>query len=194
MDNQANPGSNQEKTFRFNLGTFEGINFSMRRPLKHRLSAADVVAWDHDRRGKAEFWPFGDHRGVELLFRRKGTVTAAQLLDLDRLLTELRGDSLEDFLRIHYAMNVRGANLAGLSADEVEDNSPHIFLGTSLILLRRKAAYELFEDYYPQVYSVYVDAPCAWLVFDCNQFLDSPRFFVEEVAMGELKALLVVPR
>ncbi len=194
MDNQANPDSAQEKTFRFNLGTFEGFNFRTQSAIRRRLTTAAVVAWDHDRQGEAEFWPSGDHSGVRTLFNHKTAVTAGELLALDHLLTELRGDSLEDFMRIYYAVNVRGANLAGLSAEEVENNSPHIFLGTCLTQLRFEAAYELFELYYPEVYRVYDEGACDGLVFDTDRFLDSPRFSVEEVELGEQKALLVDPQ
>ncbi len=192
MDNQSSPGSNQEKTFRFNLGTFEGFNFVMRRTIRCRLSAADVVAWDHERRGDAEFWPSGDHPAVALLFKRKGTVTAAQLLDLDRLLTELGGDSIENSLRIHYAVNICQAALATLSAQAMQDHRVHVFRGTEFSHMRVAAAYKLFESCFPEGYGFYDNGAADWLVFNPEAFLDSTGFYVEEVALGEEKALLVV--
>ncbi len=183
----------ETKAIHFNLGTFEGFNFRTQSAIRRLLTAADVVAWDHDRQGEAEFWPSGDQFGVGIVFNRKSAVTAGELLDLDHLLVELGDDSLENYLRIHYAVNVRGANLAGLSTDAMQDYYVHVFLGNSISHLRFDAAYELFELYYPQVYGVYDDAVCDGLVFDTDRFLDSPVFFVEEVALGGQKALLVAP-
>ena len=193
MNVQSNPGSTQEKPIRFDLGLFEGYNFRASGAIRRLMTAAEVVAWDHDRQGEAEFWPSGDHAGVGVIFNRKSAVTAAELLDLDRLLTELGGDSIENFLRIHYTVNIRGANLDTLSADAVEDHFLHVFLGTSFVDLRKEAAYELFELYYPEAYQAWEKSYCDGLIFDTDRFLDSPALYVEEVSLGEQKALLIAP-
>ena len=193
MHVQSNPGSTQEKPIRFDLGLFEGYNFRASGAIRRLLTAAEVVAWDHDRQGEAEFWPSGDHAGVGVIFNRKSAVTATELLDLDRLLTELGGDSIENFLRIHYTVNIRGANLDTLSADAVEDHFLHVFLGTSFVDLRKEAAYELFELYYPEAYQTWEKSYCDGLIFDTDRFLDSPTLYVEEVSLGEQKALLIAP-
>ena len=194
MTQQLNEGLIEEKKIRFNLGTFEGFNFRAQSAIDRILTASEVVAWDHDRLGEAEFWPAGDRPEVALIFRGKSAVTASELLDVDRLLTDLGGDSPENFLRIHWLVNIHGAALAGLSSEAVEDQNLHLFLGTSFIDLRREAAYELFELYYPEAYQAWEKSHCDGLNFDTDDFLDSPGFGVEEVTLPGQKALLVCPQ
>ena len=176
------------------LGSFEAFNFREQSAVDRILTAAEVVAWDHDSEGEAEFWPAGDHPEVALLFRGQNTVTASELLDLDRLLTELGGDSPENFLQIHYAVNICGGNLSTLTSDEIQDNCLQIYFGTSLIDVRREAAFELFELYYPEAYRAWQASLCDGLIFDTDRFLDSPSLWVEEVRLADQVALLVAPQ
>jgi hypothetical protein len=178
----------------FELGSFEGFNFRTQSAIEHLLTAAEVVNWDHDRQGEAEFWPSGDHPAVALLLQHRNVITASELLALDRLLQELGGDSTDCFLQIHYAVNVCGAELGSLSRDEVEDNFLQVFYGSSFLDVRRAAAYELFELYYPDEYAVWEKSTCDGLIFDHDRFLDSPSFFVEEVRLADQVALLVAAR
>jgi hypothetical protein len=175
----------------FNLGTFEGFNFRTQSAILRTLTAADVVGWDHDRQGEAEFWPAGDRPEVALLFKNKGTVTGPELLELDRLLTEMRGDSVENFLWIHYVVNTCGAALEGLTRNVVEDANLEIFLGSDFIELREEAAYSLFQVYYGEEYDFWERSHCEGLIFDVDRFLDSSGFSVEEVYLGNQKALLI---
>ena len=99
----------------FDLGTFEGFNFRQDQAIDHILTATEVVNWDHDAAGEAEFWPSGDHAGVALLFAGQSAVTASQLLALDRLLSELGDDSTMNYLRIHHAMDCGGDDLTRLT-------------------------------------------------------------------------------
>ena len=110
MEQQTTTQPTDDGTIRHDLGTFEGFNFRAQSAIDRILTTAEVVAWDHDRDGEAEFWPSGDRAEVSLMFKGRSAVTATELIDLDRLLTELGGDSAENFLRIHYAVNIRGAN------------------------------------------------------------------------------------
>lgn len=175
----------------FDFGTFEGFNFRSQCAISRHLTAAEVVAWDHDRDGEAEFWPAGDAPAVELLFKHRASATAAELLDLDRLLNELRGDSAANYLRIHHAVNIRGARLDTLTREAVEDLPLDIFIGTNISDVRRAAAFELFELYYPEEYRVWEQSLCDGLTFDPDDFLASPIFRVEEVDLGEQVAVLV---
>jgi len=178
----------------FDLGTFEGFNFKTQSAIPRTLTAADVVAWDHDRQGEAEFWPAGDRAEVSILFKGQSTVAGSELIELNRLLDELGGDSVENFLRIHYLVNTCGADLEGLTRDSVEDTNLAIFLGTSFIDVRKEAAYELFELYNPEEYKVWEKSHCDGLIFDIDRFLDSPGFSVEEVKLGDQRALLIAPQ
>jgi len=193
MAHQAESCPAKERTIEFDLGTFEGFNFRTQSAIERVLTAVEVVAWDHDRNGEAEFWPAGDRAEVALLFKSKCAVTASELVDVDRLLNELGGDCSGNFLRIHYAINVSGVDLSALSAEMVEDQFLHVFIGTSFIDLRREAACELFELYYPEEYRMWEQSTCDGLIFDCDRFLSSPAMFVDEVTLGDQKALLIAP-
>lgn len=175
----------------FNLGSFEGFNFRQNGAIDHRLTADTVVNWDHDTSGEAEFWPAGDHPGVALLFARQTSVTARQLLDLDRLLFDLGDDSTLNFLRIHHARNGCGRDLSLLTAPEIEDLPIQVFQGTSFLDLRRQAAFELFELHFLEEYRVWEKSVCDGLHFDPDRFLNSPAWSVEEIELNGSKALIV---
>lgn len=175
----------------FNLGTFEGFNFRSHSGIARPLTAREVVAWDHDRQGEAEFWPSGDRPEVALIFKHRSCVTAEVLQALDRVLTEIGDDSSRSLLLIHYAVNFHGSDLPGLSGAQVLDEAPFVFVGGSFIDLRREAAYELFELYYPEEYRVWEKSVCDGLHFDVNRFLDSPVFAVEEIKLPGEAVLLI---
>ena len=180
------------ETTRFDLGTFEGFNFRHQSAIEEDLSADQVINWNHDTQGEAEFWPSGDRPEVQLLFKGRNAVTCSDLLELNRLLDDLGGDSTENFLRIHHLLNHCGAKLEGLTAAAVEDQPLHLFSGHSFLDLRREAAYELFELYYPEEYVVWEKSHCDGLNFDTDHFLDSPCWSVEEIQFGDQKHLIIV--
>ena len=187
----------QEKgtfTLQFDLGTFEGFNFRENSAIERVLTAEEVVNWDHDAEGEAEFWPSGENAGVAMLFKGQSSVTGPQLLDLDRVLSELGDDSTANFLGIHYAVNTQGTYLSQLTGEQVQDQNVHLFEGDCFFDLRKDAAYELFELYYPEAYAAWEKSLCDGLVFDQDRFLDSPSWSVEEIEMGTVKALIVVPQ
>ena len=183
----------EPKALRFDLGTFEGFNFRSQSAMCDSLTAAQVVNWDHDRNGEAEFWPSGDRPEVSLVFEGRTSVTCSELVALDDLLEQLGGDSSENFVRIHHALNTCSSRLGELSAGEVEARIIYLFFGDSFIDLRRTAAFELFELYYPEEYCVWEKSHCDGLIFDEDRFLDSPGFSVEELKMGAERILLVAP-
>lgn len=178
----------------FDLGTFEGFNFRDASAIDRVLTAEDVVNWDHDAKGEAEFWPSGDNAGVSMLFKQQSAVTGQELLDLDKVLQELGDDSMSNFLGIHYAVNVQGTYLNQLTGEQVQDQNIHVFEGDYFIDLRKEAAYELFEMYYPEAYSAWEKSLCDGLIFDQDRFLDSPVWSVEEIEIGDRKALIVAPQ
>lgn len=177
----------------FDLGTFEGFNFREQSAIEQILSVTQAVQWDHDRLGEAEFWPAGDHAGVSAIFSDCSNVTASELIALDQLLHELGGDSLENFLRIRHSLSLHGCHLSELSREQIEEDSAHIFIGKNFADLRRDAAYELFESYWPAEYAMWEKCNCDGLIFDTDRFLDSPSRFVDEVDLGDTKALIVTP-
>ena len=178
----------------FDLGTFEGFNFRTQSAIERILSADEVLAWDHDAEGEAEFWPSGNSPGVALVFKGKTSVTASELLDLIRLLDGIGSDSVATFLRIYTALDHIAGKLSTLTPSGVEDQNSHFFVGSSFIDLRREAAFELFELYYPDEYAVWEKSTCDGLIFDEDRFLDSPGLSTEELTVGYQKVLIVTPQ
>jgi hypothetical protein len=184
--------STEEPEIDFDFGTFEGFNFRSQSAIDRVLTASEVVAWDHDRLGEAEFWPAGDRPELSLVFRGATSVTGRELRELNRLLVELGGDDTENFLRIFYLLHTCGSTLEDLHREQVEDQCLHLFFGENFTDLRQQTAYELFELYYPEAYEAWEKHPCDGLIFDTDRFLDSPSWSIEEIELGERRALIVV--
>jgi hypothetical protein len=179
----------------YDLGTFEGFSFLQQCAIPKTLTAEEVVEWDETKPGEAEFWPAGDNRGISLIFKNKSAVTAVDLCVADVLLDALGGDSDENYLKIYYAVCVCGLAFASLNAAKIEEETLHIYFGNSFHEMRKKAAYELFEVYWPELYKMYGGSNCDGLLFDPRRFLDSPSFYTEELRFGKVgAALLVAPR
>lgn len=72
MDTECNamtmPGDTGAITFE--LGSFEGFNFRQQSAILNR-TARQVVEWNCDEAGDAEFWRSGDDAGVALVFRKQ---------------------------------------------------------------------------------------------------------------------------
>ena len=127
-----------------------------------------------------------------MVFKDRSAVTGQELLDLDKVLQELGDDSTLNFLRIHHAVNIHGTYLNQLTGEQVENQNIHVFMGTSFLDLRREAAYELFELYYPEAYAMWEATPCDGLIFDTDVFLDSPSWSVQEVEFSDGQKALVM--
>ncbi len=167
-ENESNPAVLSD------FGTFEGFSFRDQCAIDRNLTAQEVVAWNHDADGEAEFWPAGDHAETALVFKGQTSVTASELLDLNRVLEELDDDAMESFLKIYHAIHNLGESLENLTAEKIEDINLNIFVGPSFLDERKEAAYELFELYYPEAYEVWEKTHCDGLIFDVDIFLNSP--------------------
>jgi hypothetical protein len=175
------------------LGAFEGFNFRQQAAIERTLTAAEVTAWNHDADGEAEFWPAGDHAGVALVFKDQSAVTARELQALAAVLDAAPWDATETCLRVHFAVRVQGAALEDLTAPHLEDQHLAVFFGGNFHDVRRDAAFELFETYYPELFRLWDACPMNGLRFDWDDFLDSPVWTVEEVTLGDRVAVLVAP-
>jgi len=180
-------------TIAHDFGHFEGYNFRHQTAIERLLTATEVIQWDQDRYGEAEFWPAGDKREITLIFSGRNSVSASELLDLSALLEELGDDTTETYLSVYFALMVLEESLGELTAESLRDKAPRCFLGSNFTDLRREAAYELFELYYPELYMAWEAIPCDGLIFDTDRFLDSPSLNVSEVDLGGQVALLVAP-
>jgi hypothetical protein len=169
-DHQTKPRpANGGSPLHFDLGIFEGFSFRHDQAIDRNLTGDEVIQWDHGAAGEAEFWPSGDHAGVALVFAGRSAVTARELVTLDALLQELGDDSTINFLRIHYVVSCCGEDLASLTRDQIDDLPLHLWEGTSFIDLRRAAAFELFELYYPDEYRTWEKSQCDGLFFGISR-------------------------
>ena len=100
---------------------------------------------------------------------------------------------VENFLKLRHTLSVSTKDLCALTGAEVEDQNVHVFVGPNFWDLRREAAYELFELYYPEAYVAWEKSQCDGLVFDTDRFLDSPGWSVDEVGFANSVALIVTP-
>lgn len=173
------------------FGTFEGFNFRTNSAIERLLSAEEVIEWNHDTEGEAEFWPSGDSNGVSLLWKGKN-VTGSEILALATLLEAFGSYYDEAFLKIYFAVNVQGNTLADLSADAVESMNVMVFRGANFYDVRKEAAFYLFETFYPDLFKVWDETPCDGLRFETDDFLDSPSWWTDEVQFGAEAVLLVV--
>ena len=183
-----------QNAFVFDLGTFAGFSFRDQQAIERTLTAQEVVNWNHDKQGEAEFWPSGDKPEVALIFSGRSSVHASEILALHGLLEVLNEDSSLPYLRIHHALAVLGESILTLTTKDLDDQNLHIFEGTNFIDLRREAAFELFELYFPKEYKVWEKSLCDGLIFDEDRFLDSPVWSVEEATLGSRKYLMISPR
>lgn len=181
----------ETRKLKYELGTFEGFNHREQTAIYPNQTGDQVVSWDHNTKGEAEFWPSGDCPDVSLLFQSESYVSGGELLHLDQLLCDLGNDNVETYLRIFHVARNQGICFEQVTFETVEDSSAQFFTGTSFIDLRREAAFDLFELYYPEEYTIWEKSTCDGLIFDEDRFLDSPVFSTHEITIGEIKALIV---
>ena len=175
------------------FGTFDGYNLEHDKAIIN-ISAADLILYDHELNGESEFWPNGDNAGLQLII--KGTskttshVTGSELLEIDRILLELGGDLLENYVKIYSAMN-SGWSLGTLTGNIINDLQTYIFIGDSFRELVNDAAWQLFELVNYELCNLVAKHPIDGLEFDCKRFLNSPSISSEEITLGEFSILIV---
>ena len=175
----------------YDLGNFEGFNFRDSGAIDRIVSAQEVVDWDHDGAGEAEFWPDGNHQGVWLVFKGQSSVSCMELMALDRLLADIGDDSEETFIKIHFCMDQLGIGLDELTADTVHDCNCMVFSGSNFLDVRKEAAFELFETFFPDEFAIWDKTLCDGLIFDEDRFLDSPGFSTLEIKFNGQVFLVV---
>jgi beta-galactosidase/beta-glucuronidase len=174
------------------LGTFEGFNHRTQQAIYPNVTAQELIDWDHDRHGEGEFWHSGDNLAIAQILTANHVV-ANEVIALDRLLTEL-GDDQITLAKLIYRIQHHGYALEQIEAEDIDDCPASYFIDdASFIDLRRTAAYELFELYYPEEFRVWDQSTCDGLIFDIDRFLDSPTFSTAEFQIGDDRILVVEP-
>jgi hypothetical protein len=184
--------NNENLKIENDLGTFEGFNHRTQEAIYPNVTAQQLMDWDHDELGEAEFWHSGDNSGVSMILT-SNNVSAGDIIALDRLLSEL-GDDILTLAKLIYRINHHGYSLHEVEPRDIDDCPASYFIqDVSFIDLRRTAAYELFELYYPEEFRVWEKSTCDGLTFDVDSFLDSPGFSTAEFQIGEERILVVEP-
>ena len=171
------------------LGSFEGFNFHTQSAIYPNNTAQEVINWNHDIKGEAEFWPDGEHTGVSLVFKDQTAVSANEIIILDKLISVL-GDDTENYLKITYLLE-QGEHLNKISKELIEDLPIHIYTGDSFTELIKQAAFELFELYFEEEYRVWEGTQCPGLTFNHERFLSGPEFSTSEYTWANEKYLIV---
>ena len=177
---------------RFELGTFAGYNLSHPVAMRRRLTAQEVVDLEHEVEDTAEFRPAGDRFEIRLIFGAGNPVSVAQLRSLDRVLQELGGDSIRNFLHLHSAIDDFNVDLATATARDIEHPDRHLFIGDDFFDLRDEAADALLAYYWPEGHRAAQSSHTAGLFSDSGRVLQWMMCTVEEVDLGDQLALIVV--
>ena len=168
------------------FGMFEGYSLARQGAIFPHHRAQDVIDWDQNA-DAVEFWPCGDHEGIALAFYRQTAVSAADLIQLDNLLTAIGNDAIETYARIHWLMTLDGYGLNELTADMVNDLDIYYFVGETDADLSQEAAIQLFGTRFPEQYATWRrDCP--------GQRLDTEAFWsawtVREIELSSRRILM----
>jgi hypothetical protein len=151
------------------LGTFHGFSFRDQCALPGEYTADQVIEWDHDKQGEAEFWPSGDTAITYAVFEHKSSVTASEITQLTELLEEL---DESDHVKLIYAM-AEGYSLDQLDANQIQDLCCYVFEGNSFCDLYKDAGWELFETFHPELAKAVNEANCSGVHFDPEDYLNN---------------------
>ena len=123
------------------LGMFEGFSFRHQSAIDHCLTAEEVLNWDHDAQGEAEFWPDGSNFIVTKLL--PGTsFRADSLREVIRLFEELDGNEHE-LAKAVYLLD-RGESLENITREAIDDAGLYVCGPGYFTDMEKEAAYELF--------------------------------------------------
>ena len=173
------------------LGTFEGFNFRQGAAIDRLLTAQEVVGWEHDQHGEAEFWPSGDHAILSHLFPDR--VTRYELQTLAALLSQMEGQAEANLLQICFACQAREIDLEDLTVERLDERFATVFEAATFYDARRAAAFELFETYWPDLYRAWESDSLGILRFEWEDFLDCGTWITQELRIKERCIFMVAP-
>ena len=168
------------------IGVFEGFNFRNQQAIDRLVTAEEVLAWDHDAKGEAEFWPDGSNPFVSKLLSRC-TCTAEEVREVMRILDELDGEPVQLAKAIY--LKDRGLSLEEIGRHAVEESSLYVYGPGWFIDLEKRAAYELFELFWPEAYAFWEKNTVPGLIFDVENFMQ--HFATFELKLSEGGYLIV---
>ena len=169
------------------LGEFEGFNFKTQSAIFPNHTAQEVVDWDHDGQGEAEFWPEGSNEFVRLL--ADGSCSCFDIIEIDRIFSELDNNE-QDLIKAVYLKQNNGLSLKDITREAVDDACLYVYGPGYFSDLRRDAAWDLFENFYPEAYKLCESCSVPGVEFDEQDFLSS--FSTLELKTQDYQGYLVV--
>ena len=169
------------------LGEFEGYNFREMSAIFPNHSAQEVIDWDHDGQGEAEFWPEGSNTFVRLL--ADGNCSASDLIEIDRIFSELDNNE-QELIKAVYLKQNNGLNLKDITREAIDDACLYVYGPGYFSDLREEAAWDLFEQFHPEAYKLIESWSIPGLGFDETDFLST--FSTLELKTKDYQGYLVV--
>lgn len=154
----------------YDIGRFEGFNFREQSAIENILTAQEVLDWDHDANGEAEFWPHGCNPFTSYLLP-DSSCTASEIRDVIRIFNEVDGRP-EDLAKAIYLRD-RGTALEDITSDAINDACLYVFGPGWFHDLVKDAAFELFELFWPDAYKCWEKNTVPGLTFDPDDFIKS---------------------
>jgi len=169
------------------IGEFEGFNFREQSAIERSLSAEEVIEWDHDNDGEAEFWPAGDNVFTHRLLPGNAC-SGSEVREVIRIFEETDGCPQQLAKAVY--LRDRGSDLEEITGQAIEDSCLYVFGPGYFVDLYKEAAYELFEAYWPEAYKMWEQNSIPGLHFDTEDFIESfPHF---ELKLPEGGGYLVI--
>jgi hypothetical protein len=169
------------------IGEFEGFNFRSQSAILKTLTADEVLEWDHDKDGEAEFWPAGDNVFTRGLLPGSAC-TSSEVAEVLRIFEELDAEPQQLAKAVY--LRDRGADLSDITRQAIEDSCFYVFGPGYFCDLEKEAAYELFETYWPDAYKQWEQNNVPGLHFDPEDFLN--HFPTHELKLPQGGGYLIV--
>jgi hypothetical protein len=150
------------------LGMFEGFNFRDQCAIDRNLTADEVINWDHDKDGEAEFWPDGSSVFVNKLLPGN-SCSAGEIQEVVRIFEELEYSPI-DLAKAVFLRDV-GNSLEDIGRDAIDNSRLYVFGPGWFVDLEKEAAYELFEMFWPEAYTWWEKSNVPGLHFDVKDFI-----------------------
>ncbi len=174
-------------------GVVEGCEDAERKAFFREMDLSEGREWDPEGQEDDESSLVRDLRALRVLFQGSHALDAKGMETALGLVAALDGDDLDSILRLHVLVNIQGMDLDAVTVAAMEELPLSTFRGENFHDVRREAAFELFQLYWPDLYAIWEKTPMDGLRFDVDAFLDSPSWVTEEVQLGSECVLLVMP-
>ncbi len=174
-------------------GVVAGCEDAERKAFFREMDLSEGRQWDpEDQEGEDELSSVRDMRAMRVLFQGRHALDAKGMETAIQLVQAFDGDDLDSILRLHVLVNIQGMDLEAVTVAAMGDLPLSTFRGENFHDVRREAAFELFQLYWPDLYAIWEKTPMDGLRFDVDAFLDSPSWVTEEVQLGSECVLLVM--